>query len=329
MRPPRPPNRPRRDEVTRSVAESHNPSKATPQNDASKPEEKNDKNSVSFARDRRPAVNEPASTVDRDLAARNKKQPGPIAVLGSSADEALQIEGRRKERESARTRLLSFRLFKALGLIVIIGLLIWAVVFSPLFAVRDGSVRVQMSGQEVDFSSAVTVAETQVGTPLLRLNTGAVENEILEDTKLQTARVTRSWPGGLDVVVTARLPFLALETQNGDTKYLLYGNDSIPIGGSNEVPEGIPVVTGATELSANQFAQLADIWGSMESSLQDQVERLDIAGTVVTLNLVGGSTVIWGTSNDNALKAEVLQILVEQRPSSAYDISDPTRPTTR
>ena len=50
---------------------------------------------------------------------------------------------------------------------------------------------------------------------------------------------------------------------------------------------------------------------------------------VVRLDLVDGSQVVWGDEDESALKAQVLELLVEQRPASVYDLRDPRKPVTK
>ena len=51
-------------------------------------------------------------------------------------------------------------------------------------------------------------------------------------------------------------------------------------------------------------------------------------GHTLTLTLSQNRTVVWGTSEDSALKARVLAVLMTQRPATTYDVSSPKRSVT-
>ena len=255
----------------------------------------------------------------------SRERPDAASVLGSSADQAAQIDQRRAEKERAHRRLVVTRVARAALVIGVVAFLVWLVAFSSVFAIRDGSVRVSMSGEQTDISTAVAVGDAQVGTPLLQVNVGEVEKQILEDTTLQTAHVSRAWPGGLDIVVTARQPVLALVESTG---YGLYGDDGVRIGPAAEVPAGLLLVTGPGELNDPQFSEIMTVWDSLPQELRDRVSQIRISGTVMTLTLSAGTTVVWGDDSNSGVKAQVLELLLDQRPAANYDVSDPTRPTS-
>ena len=71
------------------------------------------------------------------------------------------------------------------------------------------------------------------------------------------------------------------------------------------------------------------VWVSLGEIFRSQVSSISADDLVVTLDLVDGSQVIWGDEDESELKAQVLELLVEQRPSAVYDLRDPRRPVTK
>ncbi|RYF96796.1 MAG: hypothetical protein EON94_15830 [Caulobacteraceae bacterium] len=69
--------------------------------------------------------------------------------------------------------------------------------------------------------------------------------------------------------------------------------------------------------------------GALRSDIAARVERIQ-AGSIdnIVLKLSGGVTVQWGSAEDSANKAQVLEILLDQDVSE-IDVSVPGRPTTR
>lgn len=49
----------------------------------------------------------------------------------------------------------------------------------------------------------------------------------------------------------------------------------------------------------------------------------------MTLELSNGATVRWGSAVENSYKAAVLEVLLEERSASYYDVSVPSSPATR
>ena len=67
---------------------------------------------------------------------------------------------------------------------------------------------------------------------------------------------------------------------------------------------------------------------SLPSGLAARVDHVGVRGIdQVTLTMRRGATVIWGSEQQSALKAEVLQRLLA-RPASTYDVSVPGQPVT-
>jgi len=67
---------------------------------------------------------------------------------------------------------------------------------------------------------------------------------------------------------------------------------------------------------------------AMPRRLSDQVAEVR-AKTMdsITLQLHDGDTVVWGSADDSAAKAEALALIL-QRKASVYDVSVPDLPTT-
>ena len=60
-------------------------------------------------------------------------------------------------------------------------------------------------------------------------------------------------------------------------------------------------------------------------------ERVDLMiGDALTVELRtnDGRVIKWGDESDSKLKADVVLLLLEQRPAQVYDVSTPSRPVT-
>ncbi len=50
--------------------------------------------------------------------------------------------------------------------------------------------------------------------------------------------------------------------------------------------------------------------------------------TSVEMRTLDGRIIKWGDESDSQLKAQVLKLLLDQRPAQVYDVSTPARPVT-
>lgn len=259
----------------------------------------------------------PAETYGSPSTVQRQADPGPK-----------QIQQRQQERRRALRRVRLGTLLRVLGAAALVGVVLWGVAFSPLLAVREEKIVVVVQSGELDTAPAETKVLNAVGTPLIRVNTGGLTRQILEDPRVLDARVARSWPSGLLVELVQRKPVMAV--QNG-AEYDLTATDGVVTGTVATVPEEMVSVTvgSGKALGSTQIAQVLETWTAMPDELKQKVDTVTVAGTTLTLHLVEGQVVLWGDSTDEDLKAQVLLLLLAERPAQSYDVSTPTKPSTR
>ena len=250
---------------------------------------------------------------------------------GGSGSHAVRVDlaDHVRERRSARRRLVAYRV---LGALLVAGVVvggIWAVFFSSLFALDLDALVVEGAQSEVISGDIEpTVAEYE-GVPLPRMPVSGIREELLTRPLIAEAEVSRSWMHGLVVSVVQRVPVAMVVTDAG---YALVGSDGVTTAVSQEPVEGLPYIHVASEDEKGSVAQARSavaVWVSLGETFRSQVSSISADDLVVTLDLVDGSQVIWGDEDESELKAQVLELLVEQRPSAVYDLRDPRRPVTK
>ncbi len=252
----------------------------------------------------------------------------------------VDLAERRREKRRAHIRIWLYRSLWALGALGLAGLLSWAVLASPMLALDSEEIVVE-GAQSVDTARVQTVVKSYAGTPLVRLPVGRIQDEIIALPPIASATINRNWPSGVTVIVEPRKPVLAVIS--GD-QFELLGADGVTVSTAREVPEGIPKVRldamGAEESkgvggSENQERRLRqaqeayEVWSHLSEGLKDQLSVLVVSGSFVSLEMLDGSTVIWGDASDSELKAKVVEILRRDRPATIYNVEDPAHPTTR
>lgn len=232
------------------------------------------------------------------------------------------------ERARAQRRLAWRKVLLAAGILVAVGAVAWALLASPLLALDVAEVTVTGAGEGTTVPEAEVMAlvEERAGTPLTRLDTGGLAEDVRAITTVRSASVTRDWPRGLTVDVEARVPVAAATAEEG---LALLDVDGVVVGTAQEPPEGLPHVT--VPLSGERAGQtLGAVLTVLAELPPDLRAEVATAGAVnpasITLHLVNGAEVLWGGPEESELKAAVLAVLRE-REAAVYDVTVPRAPT--
>lgn len=241
------------------------------------------------------------------------------------------LTDRLAERKRAGRSLLLRRVALWLAGVSVVLLATWAVGFSPLLALRVSDIQVSGSDGTVSADQVRQVLANRADTSLVRLDLEAMGQEVASSlVRVRSARVTRSWPHGVTVELSMRVPVAARTTDAGVE---VLDRDAVVLETVPQAPSGLVAVTapeGGTEqaLSAAQVAAVAQVVGSLEESVRSQVVSGQASESgQVTLLLTSGALVRWGDTGDSELKARVLTVLMSQA-HSVYDVSSPNNPTT-
>lgn len=249
-------------------------------------------------------------------------------LLGSKQPNN-EIRARKQEKQKASRRLILTRVATAVLAVVALAAVVWMLFFSSIFALRENALKVTSSQEGLDLTSAQSLAQEEVGTPLPRIGTGGLREAILQDPHYLDAKISRRWPNGLDVVVEPRIPILAWEQSAG--KYQMIGADGIAIDSQGEPAAGATVVklSGEKTLSERGVNEIKTVLDSLDASLGDQLQFVSYNAGLITLNLGSGAQVVWGSSEDSSVKNQVVTVLMNNRGAAVYDVTDPTRPSIR
>lgn len=218
------------------------------------------------------------------------------------------------------------RVLVALACVIpLVAALVWVGWFSSWLALETVEVTVSSAPEAAgpltseDVSGVVGVP---LGTPMLRVSPGEVEERIAGLPQVESVTVTRSWPSTLVIDVTRRTPAAALAVSSG-------GFDVVDAGGTvirhvDVVVTGVPLVEAADtgRDAAIAVAQQMPAWLREKVELVEATTRND-----VTLILRDGSIVTWGSAEEGEFKAKVLKTLLEVK-ALRYDVSSPGVPST-
>lgn len=211
-----------------------------------------------------------------------------------------------------------------LVIVPVVLALAWLVWFSPWLSVNQVQVTVSAAPEVAGPLSADdirAVVAVDPGTPLMRVPTGDVEARVEELPQVESATVTRSWPDALVIDVVRRTPVALVSRGTG---YDVVDASGAVIRSVPTVDEDLPVV----RASGDGMAAAVAVARELPEQLRRKVVEVEASTrNNVTLVLRDGARVMWGSAEDSAFKAEVLQTLFQVK-ARWYDVSAPGVPAT-
>lgn len=198
----------------------------------------------------------------------------------------------------------------------------WVVGFSPVLAAQAVSV----SGTDLlTRNEVLAAAAVPVGTPMVQIDTGAVADRVAGLPPVAGVTVTRSWPGTIRIAVAERTARLAIPAGGG---YLLADGTGVVFEAVRVAPSGL-VVVDADPSDQQVLVDVGTVFSALSPQTQAKVSRLAAPSRDgIELRLKDGSRVIWGSAEDSALKAEVLDALLPLG-GTEFNVSAPAFPTRR
>jgi cell division protein FtsQ len=226
--------------------------------------------------------------------------------------EVTPLPNRRRTRPSSRRR----RVVRAAVAVLVLGLALWLVWAGPVLAVST----VRVDGVTILPAEQVREAAGIVdGTPLLQVDVDAAEARVAGLPQVASVEVTRGWPQSVVITVVERVP-VAIVGEPGqrtlvDAEGVLF--DSV----SGEAPPGVVplVVDGPGPGDPATTAALTAI-RALPRGLRDQVAEVAAPSPDgISMVLVDGTVVAWGSAEDSPAKAAALTALVDQIASGALE----------
>ncbi|MFK4102428.1 cell division protein FtsQ [Streptomyces sp. NPDC019531] len=201
--------------------------------------------------------------------------------------------------------------------------------------------RVSISGTKVLTPAQVReAADVPVGSPLISVDTDAIAARLRRKLpRIDVVDVSRSWPHGIGLKVTERTPVLLVAKGRN---FVEVDDEGVRFATVSEAPKGVPTL----ELTLSQPDSRA---ASLRRFGEDRLvrEAVRVAGAVpaavaratrsvkvrsyddISLELSGGRTVAWGSSEKGAAKARTLTALMKAAPDARhFDVSVPIAPAS-
>ena len=207
-------------------------------------------------------------------------------------------------------------------MLTLVGGVAWVLLGSSLFNARS----VQVVGtRELPADVVRAVAAVRLGTPMMRLDTRAIETRVAALPRVASVQVRCSVGGTVRIEVTERTPVAIVRRGNGVHLVDATGADYavMPAG-----PPGLPELRVA-HVGPRDAATVAalTVLTELPEWLRIQVRLIAADSPAgVTLKLSKGREVRWGDVGESEHKAAILGPLLTQ-PGEIYDVSSPALPT--
>jgi cell division protein FtsQ len=210
--------------------------------------------------------------------------------------------------------------FFALAGAAIIAGVGWALLGDRVFVVRSISVT---GTHLVSPARVIAAADVPLGTPLMRVDPGAVTRRVEAIPQVASATVSEDWPDHVTIAVTERVPVLAVRMAGGD--YDLVDPSGVIVRLATARPRGLPLFVTTLPGSALRgdpgVAAAAAVLTELTPALARTVTAVSVAQVLneggpaaaaeqVTLSLAGRRTVVWGDPGNGAAKDREIEILL-------------------
>jgi cell division protein FtsQ len=217
---------------------------------------------------------------------------------------------------------------RALVVVLVLAILAgatWVVGWSGLLAVRE----VQVTGVGGAEREAVTaLVEVPEGTPLVRVDTAAVEARVRERITVAEVSVRRAWPGTLAVRVVPRTAAIVVRDPEGRLEVV--DATGVAFGVVSSAPEGVPVVTatGSKGTTPEALRTSLAVLEALPADLADEVSTVKVSSADLATFTLGKRTVVWGGAEDAERKVAIIRALLTTK-AKVIDVSAPDTPVTR
>lgn len=199
---------------------------------------------------------------------------------------------------------------------VLLAAAAWLLGWSPYL--RATSVSVD-GATTIPVQHIISTSGVTVGTPLARVNGARVERALTSIPRIASVNVVRGWPNRITLRIRERAPIALVGALGVDRQGVRF-----PLA-ANETPPAVRI----NNFTPERFRQWLDISERLPRSLQKQIIEVSLDGNDDIWFKTADLMVIWGSSEDSAVKVRVLNELLA-RPSTftRIDVSAPLAPTT-
>lgn len=274
-----------------------------------------------------------ASASDHPAVSRPERATGTVAtpwakLAATPSTVTTRMEERLRERRSASRRLLTLKWAKRAGVLAGVAGATWLLLLSPVFSFDADNLEASGFGTVVDPAEVQEIVAQSDGKALALVNVGHVQDQLEELVGVREATVERVWPSGLRVTLASSEPVAAIPLADGT--FALVDDGGVQVAQAEAAPSDLPILSVPLgEEDSRILDGVIAVVDEMPAELRERIQDIE-AQTEDSIHFVlrDGPAVEWGSSEQSALKAEVLLVLLKDaKDAKVIDVSAPTLPT--
>jgi cell division protein FtsQ len=198
----------------------------------------------------------------------------------------------------------------------------WFVWSGPVLVLKTVTERGVAPADVADIRAA---AELPVGRQMVRLDLASARERVAAIRTVRAVTVSRSWPTGVTVTVTLRTPVAVVKDAAGQLH--LADSTGTTYAEVSSAPRDLPLVDADASDPAAVQAVVA-VLAALPPGVRGQVSSAQAKSPDSVVLTLGRATVAWGSADETALKASVLQTLRKANPNARhFDLSAPRSPS--
>jgi len=211
---------------------------------------------------------------------------------------------------------------------LVVGASGWALGWSSLLTVKQISVVGLAVDSPLHSDQVIQLSGIKIGEPMARISGSRVKRALAAIPRVGSVSLVRKWPHKILLLIKERAPIAVISIGN---QFSLIDSESKMYATVAVMPPDLPVISVTGNFRIGLKTAMS-VLVYLPDDIKRRVVRLDSSGTDgLELSLRGGAKVIWGSSEDLAVKSKVLLTLLGGAGAghvNVFDVSAPYAPTT-
>ncbi|MCH9274726.1 FtsQ-type POTRA domain-containing protein [Bifidobacterium amazonense] len=248
--------------------------------------------------------------------------------------KVIDFNARLKEKRRAGARTIALRVVAVVAAVAAVCSLVWLLFLSPVLRLETSQISVTGGNEWVSGDDILAIADKQSGKSLLLVSVKDVTAQLTNIPGVTEADVTKRYPHGLSVKVSAQQPAAMLKASDSQMVAVDSRARVLNTVGHTST-KGIPVIEVKdveASLKNKSVKEALKVLGGLSDSMRSSITKVTASTQdSVTTELNGGEhVVVWGDSSDLKLKMAIVDKILSDPDvigdKTQVDVSAPSRP---
>ena len=260
--------------------------------------------------------------------ARFRQRKRSRAAKIAAGESAISLEARLTERKQERRRVIWRRVLVLLSVIAGLAVIAWLALAAPFARFDAGAAKISGANAPsiINHAKVKEIAQKYDGVPLLLLGQSDLQQELSKIPEVETAQLDISLVHGVEISLRPASPVFCL--QRGDQCVAL-NRHGVQMNANPQDLENVPRLGEIPE--GKQQEKVVDatiqLLAAIDPDVRAQIAQVNYsAAGQFSFKLKDGRAVNWGISGQNEVKAQILQVLLQEAEKRNFDVSLPEAP---